>query len=292
LAFRGATPLFSEDLMAKKSNIFEDVVSIISKMPWWVGITMAVASYFWLNSVATNPVSPMSSSGSYAPNNIAEMMFHEMAKLLQYLIPGSMVVGSAISLYNSIKNKKLYDQVAHKKIVSSLLSIDWQDFELLVSEVFKRKGFKTITNEGKGPDGGIDIVLLKGSDKYFVQCKQWKANKVGVQIVRELYGVIASTDVSGGFVVTSGVFTKEARKFASGISIELIDGKELLRIIDLNEISTNQDQNCTIKHAKERPVCPTCNLEMIKRVAKKGINVGNEFWGCSNFPKCKMIKEL
>jgi restriction system protein len=43
---------------------------------------------------------------------------------------------------------------------------------------------------GGGPDGGVDLVLRKpggnGSEKFLVQCKQWRALKVGVDVVREL----------------------------------------------------------------------------------------------------------
>ncbi len=35
------------------------------------------------------------------------------------------------------------------------------------------------------------------------------------------------------------------------------------------------------------PICPKCGAEMIHRVAKKGSNAGNSFWGCSSFPKCR-----
>lgn len=34
------------------------------------------------------------------------------------------------------------------------------------------------------------------------------------------------------------------------------------------------------------PACPKCGKPMIKRVAKKGINAGNEFWSCSKYPEC------
>jgi ssDNA-binding Zn-finger/Zn-ribbon topoisomerase 1 len=37
------------------------------------------------------------------------------------------------------------------------------------------------------------------------------------------------------------------------------------------------------------PVCPNCNGAMVKRVSKKGKNVGNEFWGCQSFPKCRGV---
>jgi restriction system protein len=48
------------------------------------------------------------------------------------------------------------------------------------------------------------------SSSFLVQCKQWKAFKVGVQVVRELYGLMAAHGAAGGFVVTSGRFTDEA----------------------------------------------------------------------------------
>lgn len=34
------------------------------------------------------------------------------------------------------------------------------------------------------------------------------------------------------------------------------------------------------------PKCPICGKPMIKRMAKKGINSGKEFWSCSNYPSC------
>jgi four helix bundle suffix protein len=36
----------------------------------------------------------------------------------------------------------------------------------------------------------------------------------------------------------------------------------------------------------DAPKCPLCGKPMIKRMAKKGINSGKEFWSCSNYPSC------
>ena len=35
------------------------------------------------------------------------------------------------------------------------------------------------------------------------------------------------------------------------------------------------------------PSCPACGAEMVLRTARKGANVGNQFWGCSRYPACK-----
>ena len=36
-------------------------------------------------------------------------------------------------------------------------------------------------------------------------------------------------------------------------------------------------------------ICPKCQSEMIKRVAKKGVRQGQIFYGCSQFPKCRSV---
>ncbi len=42
----------------------------------------------------------------------------------------------------------------------------------------------------------------------------------------------------------------------------------------------------------QTPTCPRCNGEMIKRVAKKGLNQGQTFFGCSQFPKCRGVVNI
>ena len=39
-------------------------------------------------------------------------------------------------------------------------------------------------------------------------------------------------------------------------------------------------------------VCPRCGGQLILRTAKKGENAGNQFYGCSNFPKCRYVQNL
>ena len=82
----------------------------------------------------------------------------------------------------------------------------WREFETLVGESFRQQGFVVTETGGSGADGGIDLKLRKDNEVFLVQCKQWRAYKVSVQIVRELFGVMAAQGATGGFVVTSGVF--------------------------------------------------------------------------------------
>jgi restriction system protein len=47
-------------------------------------------------------------------------------------------------------------------------------------------------------------------ERFFVQCKHWSARLVDVKVVRELKGVIAGENATGGAVVTTGQFTRDA----------------------------------------------------------------------------------
>jgi hypothetical protein len=37
------------------------------------------------------------------------------------------------------------------------------------------------------------------------------------------------------------------------------------------------------------PICPSCNVAMVRRVASQGKHKGEPFYGCPNYPKCKQL---
>lgn len=104
-----------------------------------------------------------------------------------------------------------------------LRDLDWRGFERLVGDAYQRQGF-TVLPTAYGSDGGIDLILERGTERVFVQCKHWRASRVGVQVVRELFGLVAAHRATGGIVVSSGTFTPEATEFARISGVVLMDG--------------------------------------------------------------------
>jgi restriction system protein len=113
--------------------------------------------------------------------------------------------------------------------------------------------------------------------------------RVGVEPVRELYGVIHARRSAGGFVVTSGTFTDEARRFATGREIELIDGEALAGAIRKQAGRTRIEPTLQSigEAATASPACPVCEAPMQLRKASRGTNAGQSFWGCSRYPTCR-----
>jgi restriction system protein len=195
-----------------------------------------------------------------------QTLFKTLATLGQYLLPFAFLMGAALSAYGQHKRKALHQYVASSPSSSALTDMSWQEFEALVGEAFRQKGYVVTETGGGGADGG-------------------KAYKVGVSTVRELYGVMAAKGATGSFVVTSGVFTDEASAFAAGRNIELIDGKVLHALI--RGVNVPDKAASASPASVTAPACPVCQSAMLKRKARKGANAGNEFWGCSRYPACK-----
>jgi restriction system protein len=172
-------------------------------------------------------------------------------------------------------------------------NLSWREFEEHVAEVYRNRGYAAELLGGSRPDGGVDIKLKKDDQVTLVQCKHWKAWKVGVKTARELFGVISAERAHAGILITSGKFTDEAKRFASGKAMELVEEEEFIRLVcEFQRDLRGENKEKPISMQSHAPFCPQCGSAMVLRTAKKGANAGNTFWGCMTFPKCRGIREV
>jgi restriction system protein len=128
---------------------------------------------------------------------------------------------------------------------ADLLHIDPVDFEVLVSRLMAALGFVVRLTKRSG-DGGVDIdaentnPILGG--RVLVQCKRYQGS-VGAPVVRDLYGAVTHARAMKGILITTSFFTAEAAKFAEGQPIELIDGRELQRLLQEHGLLAEPDQD-------------------------------------------------
>ena len=273
----------------RRPSAFEDLLTLASKLPWKISLALAVASFIALHLVAGafSQQIPAASTADLG-GVVIRQYIRTFAMILQYIIPAALVVGGMVSLVTRSRSISLIDDVrrGNGRDVSSL---SWQEFETLVGEGFRQRGFQVTERGGAGADGGVDLTLNRGNEKSLVQCKQWRAQQVGVSIVRELYGVMAAEGAEGGYVVTSGKFTNDAVEFSKGRNIELIDGAQLRGLLREGPKPAPQStvKPITPRASQAPPTCPSCQCSMVERIAKRGTNAGQSFWGCRLYPKCR-----
>lgn len=176
--------------------------------------------------------------------------------------------------------------VLPERFTQELLNqLEWRRFEMLVQALFQAEGM-IASRIRAGADGGIDLALRESPYDpvaAIVQCKAWKAYTVGVKPIRELFGVMHAEGVSRAFFFTSGRFTSEARAFAVGKPMDLIDGNEFL--LRLNTLEQSKRDSILAEITADdytTPTCPSCDTKMVRRTSRHG-----EFWGCRSYPRCK-----
>lgn len=285
--------------MAKKQqSAADDAVDLVAAFPWWVGIALAAIFYFVLHHFAAQkPVLGL-------PSSLRDSIINSAAIVGQFLVPLFCVFGALKSFVSRARRRKLIDKIPVSNPAMVVNSLNWQDFELLVGQAFRMQGYAVTETGQGGADGGIDLVLTKGRERTLVQCKHWRAQTVGVAIVRELYGAMAADGAVAGIVVTSGGFSADAKAFASGRNVSLMDGQALatliataktaplLRPLPAPAAPLTPPPPATLPPPTDAPTCPTCTKIMVARTATRGANIGQGFWGCASYPACRGTRTM
>ena len=194
----------------------EKVGDLLLRAPWWVSAGLGVLAYVGLRWIMP------AFAGQDKLVQAVAAGFSRYAPLAA-LFFGIIAAGSALF---GAKRRRLVDE---QQSIETLRATPWKDFEYLVAEAYRRRGFTVDYSLGKGSDGGVDLVLRKDGRRSLVQCKQWKVLSVGRPVLQQMFGIMTAEGADEAIIVTSGRFTDEARGFASGKPIQLLDGPALSR---------------------------------------------------------------
>ena len=177
----------------------------------------------------------------------------------------------------------------NQSIEDAIDKLDWFQLEQLVARLFEVKGCTAFSRGGAKADGGIDLVVQMDSSKAAVQCKHWSKWKCGPSVVRELIGSMVHENYSQGFLICRSA-TEEAKSLADSHRIRIIERAALINRIE----SAIERNDGPVINALFRPekLCPKCGSGMILRTASKGKKPGEEFWGCSTYPKCHQVLKI
>jgi restriction system protein len=259
----------------------ESNLELLLKLPWWVSAVLGVASF-----IALRYIIPAKLDHNQA--------LHPFAVALPKLAFLLLALFALIAVGSFLFARKRHRLVDEQTSLEKLRETAWKDFEYLVAEAFRRQGYQVEFSLGRGADGGVDLTLRRDGRTALVQCKQWKVFSVGAPVIREMFGLLTAEKADEAIIVTSGNFTRDAQDFAAGKPICLIDGPQLLALVQ--SVQSNPaaaDPSPLRGEGGRKPdevsatACPLCGKPMVLRMARRGSNVGNQFWGCSAYPACK-----
>lgn len=133
-----------------------------------------------------------------------------------------------------IDNKDVISKLSENE---NLATMDWEDFEHLCRELFERvfaREGATVKVTQASRDQGVDAVIIDPrpihGGKTVVQAKRY-VNTVDVSAVRDLYGTVNHEGANKGILVTTSHYGPDSYSFIAGKNLELINGSELLHIL-------------------------------------------------------------
>ena len=134
-----------------------------------------------------------------------------------------------------IKNKEVDSNFEQNY---NLAAMPWEDFEHLVAQLFEWEFARTgvevrVTRASR--DRGVDAILfdpdpLRGG-KYVLQAKRY-TNVVDVSSVRDLYGTVMNEGANRGILITTSSYGPDAYEFVKDKPISLVDGPNLLIMLE------------------------------------------------------------
>jgi restriction system protein len=312
--------IHGEKQMARRrgNDTFGMLLDIVSWLPWPVGVGMGVFVFVYMRFIL--------------PHQLAADQAGQMFRGILCASPVPWFLGGlfvAVAIFSALKRAEKRQLFGVQKSLANIRNLSWRDFETYIGEAFRQQGYEVEETGGGGADGGIDLILRNEHETVLVQCKQWRNERVKVNIVREMYGLVHAEGADRGIIVTSGDFTPDARDFASDKPIELLNGRRLEQMVfgaknslasaPQSTLRTVPTQTVGIPNRQARPVaastapttanvpppatktvpaefatpaCPICKAPMKLRTAKQGPSAGNQFYGCSRYPQCRGIVQV
>ena len=170
------------------------------------------------------------------------------------------------SFYNPIKQNR-----THLKWMERFVGSDVPLFSIIVFS--ERCELKKVSVESQ------DIKVIKRDRTYATVRDIWDNNPDALsdERIEELYSKLEGLTNVDAAVKEAHI--KDIEKKYKG------KDQKATETVPSDVLETNDE-------ATDKMICPKCGSELVLRTAKKGANAGNQFYGCSAFPKCRYTQQL
>jgi len=138
---------------------------------------------------------------------------------------GAFVARRYLPAYRRLQRRRLLGMAE----LQQMDSMSGYDFEIAISEVFRRLGYAAeVTSTTR--DQGADVILSRDGRRIAVQTKRQSSN-VGNEAVQQVVSAKAIYGATEAMVVTTSDFTPSARQAATANGVELVGRAELAALM-------------------------------------------------------------
>lgn len=143
-------------------------------------------------------------------------------------------------IYKIKKSKKQKDKIAVFNM-TQIDSLSGVDFEIFLSELFKRLGYDVKTTKASH-DYGADLLISKNKRISIVQAKCY-SKAVGIKAIQEIVGAKKHYKAEYAIVATNNIFSKDAEVLALENGVKLLDRYEIEKLIKKYDLTIEKSKN-------------------------------------------------
>ncbi len=174
----------------------DSLFAALLRWPWWAALLVAVGLFFvsrlFLPSVAA------------AASTFPFLGIAAYAAWRQLQVPGA-------------------GRVA--KVLEALRAMSWEEFSVLLSDMFRRDGYEVELSKG----GVSDLELRKQGYVTLVACRRWKVAQTGIAPLRELSRAREAREARNCILITAGDLSDNAAAFSVEHGVRVLNGVELVQ---------------------------------------------------------------
>ena len=150
---------------------------------------------------------------------------------------------------------------------------------------------------------GFEDVIQEGNMALFLKLTELCGCEEKTDVEAELQGAVEEAmkssilaeegeDEDEKAMVGKLALVNEAKKYLAEEKGREATVQELAAYTQLTEEQKqehikNLQERMNLRRLQQNKVCPRCGSKLVLRVAKIGARVGHEFYGCSNYPRCR-----
>lgn len=217
------------------------------------------------------------------------LLSYKIISIKQFVLLG-IVIFLTILLASLLVYKMKRARIRKRYMNSGIYQVDkmsGEEFELYLKCHFEKLGYKVELTK-KSHDYGADLIMRRGGERIVIQAKRYKES-VGIKAVQEILGALQYYKADKGYVVTnSKSYTKSAIELAYNTNIVLWSRKDIIDKFNIEDCGQDEEPNSIkVQPTSNIKTCPKCGNKIL---IKKGAY--GDFYGCSNFPKCKYTENI
>lgn len=193
-----------------------------------------------------------------------------------------------LSSCHSKRQSRLLEQ---QEFIDVLNSLDRGTFSRWVVSRLSHMGFTAVSSQT-----GSMVKMIRNGDMSILFINQ--NERIPSRQIQHYANILFTEDIHRGIVISTGIFCHRTQKNAKKMSLELVDGMDLLVLLARyssgesgphgpTESTGNSKESIHNLIRSVAPACPLCNSSLTLHLGSKNGFHGKTFWKCPHYPICE-----